>query len=525
LNTRDGRHWFSVAALALVLTCFLPALQAGLPPKLEDYRSRAAECEKKGQWTEACSLYNQILRSDHSLEDIRERFQVCLRHVHQMRRHRDPSFLKNILSRPLPDALDVYEEVLFRLQANYLEKEKLRPGVLFQQGLQELRFALEDETFLQEHLPGMPLDRIRAFAAQLDQRSTGDVQTVRQAREQARAIGMDALDTLGLEPTVVILEFTCGACNALDEYTFYLTPAMLRFVQASLKGEFVGIGVKVGAVEQRLLVTGVVPGSPADEKGIRPGDRILRLDGQLVEDLSAETVAARLLGKAGTSVELEVLAVGEMLPHVVKAVRQTIHVPSIEWESMPRDGVGYVRILSFQESTVQELKDAILQLQAAQMKALVLDLRGNGGGHLRAAVQVAEIFLTDGNIAFTDSPNKALRNAYKAHNPNELTLPLVVLVNGDTASAAELVAGALKENQRATLVGTTTFGKGSIQYPLTLDTLPSGILLTVAKFSSPSNQPYSGRGVTPHILVDVDLMDAQRAAAWQTAQQLVMGAR
>jgi carboxyl-terminal processing protease len=523
--TRHGRHWFRFAAFALVLTCFLPALRAELPPKLEEYRSRAAECEKKGQWTDACALYNQILRSDHNLPDIRERFQLCLRHVHQMRRHRDPSFLKNILSRPLPEALEVYEEVLVRVQTTYLEKEKLRPGVLFQQGLQELRFALEDETFLQEHLSSMPLDRIRAFAAQLDMRSASDVQTTRQAREQARAIGMDALDLLGLDPTVVVLEFTCGACNALDEYTFYLTPAMLRYVQASLKGETVGIGVKVGAIDQRLLVTGVVPGSPADEKGIRPGDFILRLDGQPVESLSAEAVAARLLGKAGSSVELEMLAAGEMLPHFVKVVRQTVHVPSIEWESMPHDGVGYVRILSFQESTVQELKDAILQLQAAQIKALVLDLRGNGGGDLRASIQVAEMFLSDGNIAFIESPIKLFRNTPKAHNPNALTLPLVVLVNGDTASSAELLAGALKENQRATLVGTTTFGKGSIQYPLPLNTMPSGILITVARFFSPSNQPYSGRGVTPHILVDVDLMDAQRAAAWQTAQQLAMSAR
>jgi len=388
-----------------------------------------------------------------------------------------------------------------------------------------LRFALEDETFLQEHLPGMPPERIRAFAAQLDQRSPGDVQTVRQAREQARAIGMDGLDMLGLDPAVVVLEFTCGACNALDEYTFYLTPAMLRFVQASLKGEAVGIGIKVGAVEQKITVTAVVPGSPADEKGIRPGDIILRLDGQPVEGLSAEAVAARLLGKAGTSLDLEVLAAGEVLTHLARMVRQTVHVPSVEWESMPRDGVGYVRILSFQETTVHELKDAILQLQAAQIKALVLDLRGNTGGDLRAAIQIAEMFLSEGNIAFTESPIKLFRNVYKAHNPNALTLPLVLLVNGDTASAAELLAGALKENQRATLVGTTTFGKGSIQYPLPLNTVPSGILITVARFFSPSNQPYSGRGVTPHLLVDVDLMDAQRAAAWQMAQQLVMSAR
>jgi carboxyl-terminal processing protease len=137
-------------------------------------------------------------------------------------------------------------------------------------------------------------------------------------------------------------------------------------------------------------------------------------------------------------------------------------------------------------------------------------------------VQVAELFLPDGVIVITESPLKRFRATYRAHNPHALTLPLVVLVDGETASAAEVVAGALKENQRATLVGAPTYGKGSIQCPVALDKMPAGLWLTVARFSSPSNQPYNGRGVLPHIREEVDVMGAQRESAWRVAQQLVL---
>jgi carboxyl-terminal processing protease len=156
------------------------------------------------------------------------------------------------------------------------------------------------------------------------------------------------------------------------------------------------------------------------------------------------------------------------------------------------------------------------------MKSLVLDLRGNPGGLFNSAVEVAEMFLPSGTIAFTESPIKKFKNAYKSQNPNAITMPLVVIVDGDTASAAEVLAGALKENGRATIVGTTTFGKGCIQCVLPLDTVPSGLKITVMKFFSPTNQPYSGRGVTPHVLVQADLMDGQRSAAWQQAKNLLM---
>src|SRR5262249_9432074 len=158
----------------------------------------------------------------------------------------------------------------------------------------------------------------------------------------------------------------------LDEYTAYLTPAQLVCLQAALTGEAVGVGVEVGVVDGKLLVTAVVAGSPAAEKGLKVGDRVTRVDGQNVENVAPEAVTARLLGKPGSGVELEFVAAGEMMPQSMRLVRQSVFMPSIERLPVLPDGVGYVRILTFQDSTVQELKDAVIHLQSDGMKALVL---------------------------------------------------------------------------------------------------------------------------------------------------------
>ncbi|HXG08314.1 MAG TPA: S41 family peptidase, partial [Gemmataceae bacterium] len=245
--------------------------------------------------------------------------------------------------------------------------------------------------------------------------------------------------SLGLEPAVVILEFACGACNGLDEYTTYLTPGQLSDALAGSRGEAVGVVIR--SVQFTLLL---------DDEQFR---------------------------------------------------------------------IGLVRILFFHDSTLQEVRDALVYLQSMGADVLILDLRGNPGGLFHPAVQVAELFLAEGTIVLTHSRLRTYSRRYRADNPNPVDLPLVVLVDGDTASAAEVLAGALKENQRATLVGQTTFGKGSVQTVLPLDKIPAGIRITVAKFYSPANYPYSGRGVTPHTVVD-EGPEAQLAAARQAARQL-----
>jgi carboxyl-terminal processing protease len=511
-----------VPAAVLSLAVLAPPLPAeGLPLPTEQVRLRAQECEARGEWTEACACYDELLKADHTDADAREHFQISLRHANQLRRHRDPSFLKTIAGRKMPEALDAYEEVLQRLLANYVERDQIHLSVLFRRGLQELRFALEDDAFLRENLAHVPEDRVRAFARRLEEWPVKDVQKVREAREQVRAVALAAVNSLGLNETAVVMEFAWGAGNALDEYTVLLTPSQFAFLQASLRGDLVGVGVKVGVVGRKVVVTAVAPNSPAADRGLKPNDRLTRIDGQATDSWSDELASARLLGKAGSAVNLEVA--GDAGTRQVRLVRQPLMAPTVEWEPVLRDGVGYVRILTFQDSTPHELKDAVLQLQALQMKALVLDLRGNPGGVFEAAVEVAETFLPDGVvIAYRESPLKRWRTTFRAHNPQAMGMPLVVLVDGETASAAEVLAGALKENGRATLVGAPTYGKGSIQCPVALERIPAGIWITVAKFYSPTNQPYNGRGITPHILEEFDVMGAQRNAAWRAAQQLVM---
>jgi carboxyl-terminal processing protease len=513
-----------VPAALLALSAFAPSLPAeGLPASPEQLRDQARQYEQRGQWTQACACYNLVLKTSHDAGD-REHFVNCLRHANQLRRHRDPDFVKNIRDRREPEALDVYEEVLQHLLENYVEHDKIRLTDVVRRGLEEFRFALEDDAFRREYLAQVPLARVRAFAERLERRPLPEVQKIREARIRVRGIAEEALEQLGLNPSAVVLEFAWGAGNALDDYTVLLTPSQFSFLQATLRGEVVGVGLKLGSSDQKVIITTVAPNSPAAEKGLKPNDQVVRVDGQLTEGWSDEAVAARLLGRIGTAVDLDVQT-ADLGPRTVRLVRQPVLMPSIDWEPLPRDGVGYIRILTFQESTPQELKDALLQLQAAGMRALVLDLRGNSGGVLHAATQAAELFLPDGVIARTESPLLRFKMTYRAHNPHALTLPLVVLIDGETASAAEVVAGALKENQRATLVGAPTYGKGSIQCPLPLRTLPAGLWLTVARIYSPSKQPYNGRGVLPHIREEVDVMGSQRDAAWHVAQQLTLMSR
>jgi carboxyl-terminal processing protease len=522
LNPRCFFCWSILAIVFVALANSASLLRAELPDKLEQLRLKAVDAESSARWLDACHLYDQILKADSTQSDIRERYQTCLRHVHQLRRHRDASFTKTVLRRDAGEALSIYEDLLKGVHDSYYDQDKTQYQRLYQQGLLELRFALEEEAFLQEHLRGVSPQKIRILVRQMESWMTQRVSSAIEARKAAQEVAARAAEMLDLNQTVTILELACGACNGLDEYTFYLTPSQLQYVQASLKGEHVGVGIKLMWMDGKLLISAVHANGPAYEKGLKLGDRIIKIDGQTIEQLGIEGMTSRLMGRQGSTVELEVQSGMSEETLTVKLTRQPVLVPSVEWEAEPREGIGFVRILSFQESTPQEVREAVLQLRMAGMKALIVDLRGNGGGHVRAAVQVTEMFLREGVIASTDSRIPRLKTEYKADNPHAWTMPLVVLIDGETASASELMVGALKEHNRATLVGMPTFGKGSIQCPLTLKQAPSGVWITVARFYSPTNQPYSGRGVTPHIPVGSEEPALQRSEAMRAAINLAM---
>jgi carboxyl-terminal processing protease len=342
------------------------------------------------------------------------------------------------------------------------------------------------------------------------------------AGERLQGIALAARQTLGLKPTVTVFEFVCGACNALDEYTVFLTAGQLQEETALADADLVGVGLDVQARDRKVVVALVTPDSPAALAGLKKTDQLLRIDQKPLVNLTSEAAQTLLRGEAGTVVELEVVSAGE-LPRTLKLVRQAVYIPSVlDLRLLEPDlGIGYIRLVGFQKTTVQEMEDAILRLRTDGMRTLILDLRGNPGGLFVVAVQVAERFLAGGVIVSTQGQVRDYNGTYESHSgPNALDLPLVVLVDGDTASAAEIVAGALKENQRATLVGQPTYGKGSIQRIFKLSSAAGGLRVTLARFYSPRGHVYSGAGITPHIVVERGGLDMMMTDRPPTDRQL-----
>jgi carboxyl-terminal processing protease len=519
------RCWFLLGCLNLALLV-IPAQAMSVA---DEIRRQAEHCERDGQWDRACELYEGLLRNDRQAFDLRERYTQCLRRAQQVRRHRDASYRSKILSLPVDRALDLYEEVLGKLQSHYVDRDRTDTARLFREGVRELSLAFGDETFRQDHLAGARVESLIGFQNRLDHWVDNPVRSLREARDLARDLARAAQQSLGLRATVTVLELTCGACHALDEFTAYLTPAQLDELYATFEGHYVGVGAEVAARGQSLVITQVLPGSPAALAAIKVDDRVLRIDRRAVDRLSAEAAADLLRGEVETVVELEIAGPGEM-PRVVKLTRQPFNLPSLGLVQLIDDDIGFVQLLGFQKSTVQELDDAVLRLKSAGMKVLVLDIRGNSGGLFKVAVQVAERFLAEGVIVSTQGQLRAYNKTFHAQSGmSALDVPLVLLVDGDTASAAEVVAGALKEHQRGTLVGQPTFGKGSIQCVLDLRAASAGLRVTVAKFSGPHGQTYLNRGVTPHLsigrgsleMMPIDFWDEpQLRAARQEARRL-----
>jgi len=529
------RHALSATFALFLVVSFLPTVRAVSlePDSLKALRHQAEQLERLTLWDKACDVYEEILRQGRDQPQIRARYRQCLRRYYQVRRYHDPSYRKEVLSLNYPQALDLYSLVLRGLLSNSIDRERIGPGDVFRKGLEELRWALSNATFCQEFLPGVPPEIIRSFRARLSTWAGAGQLTRQQVKDQVREVAMAALQTLNLPPTTTIMEFTCGACYAFDEYTVYLTPAQLRELYDSIKGRYVGVGIRLAVQDNRLVIAEVLADSPAAEimPPLGKDDQLVSVDKKATAAMSPEMAMELLEGETGTMVELAVYApaVGT---RVVMLQRRPLFVPSVTYH-MKSVGIGYLQLACFQETTTQEIDAALLALSKEEMKALILDLRGNAGGLVESAIETARRFLPSGVIVSTQNQDPRQNTVYQARNPGALTLPLVVLVDGDTASAAEVVAGALKDNNRARLVGQATFGKGCSQGLLRLPAGPGGvptgaIRVTVARLFSPSGAPYTGRGVVPHIVTPRRLMpgslddnDNQVAVAQEEAERLL----
>ncbi len=319
-----------------------------------------------------------------------------------------------------------------------------------------------------------------------------------------------------------------GMLSGLDPHSAYLDANAFKELQVSTQGEFGGLGIEVGMEDGVLKVISPIEDTPAFAAGLKSGDLIIKLDDTLVKGMTLNDAVNRMRGKPGSAITLTVVRKGENKPLLFTLTRAVIRVKSVK-SKVIEPGYGFVRITQFQEHTGENLAAALQEMfKQGDMKGLVLDLRNDPGGLLTAAVGVSAAFLpkdslvvyTDGRIEdskmrLTATPETYMRGTAKTDYLKDLpaavkTVPLVVLVNGGSASASEIVAGALQDHKRGVIVGTQTFGKGSVQTILPLGN-NTAIKLTTARYYTPNGRSIQAKGIVPDIVVEDPATAAQEA--------------
>lgn len=295
-----------------------------------------------------------------------------------------------------------------------------------------------------------------------------------------------------------------GALQTLgDPYTSFIEPKIARILQEDASGQFEGIGALVRMNrDNKLEIVRTFEGSPAQRAGLRAGDMVIKVNGQSIVGYSIYEAIALIRGPAGTSVTLTVERPGEREPFEVTVTRARITIPVVEARMLPQ-GVAYIQLFDFSAQATRQLQEQLKALLAQNPRGLILDLRDNPGGFLDQAIQVADLFLDEGVVAYErtrDGEERVFRS--KSGDPGE-KIPVVVLVNAGSASASEIVAGALQDRGRARLVGERTFGKGSVQLSHTLSD-GSELRVTIARWFTPKNRAIHGQGLNPDIEVRVD---------------------
>ncbi|MGD9236149.1 MAG: S41 family peptidase [Desulfobacterales bacterium] len=291
-----------------------------------------------------------------------------------------------------------------------------------------------------------------------------------------------------------------GMLSSLDPHSTLMPPEAFEDLQIDTKGKFTGIGIHITMRDGFVTVISPIEDTPADKAGIIAQDRIIKVDGKQVKDLREAVNMMR--GPKGTKVLVTIVRQGEKEPLDFELVRDVIPIVSVKAIEL-KPGYVYIRLSQFSGSTTKELEEALHKMESGDVpvKGLVLDLRNNGGGLLNQAIQVTDLFLDDGKILSIEGRNKKNTKVYMATPDTETRkYPLVVLINAGSASASEIVAGALQDQKRALILGTTSFGKGSVQ---TVETLRdgSGVKLTIARYFTPNGRSIQAKGIEPDIVL------------------------
>lgn len=306
-----------------------------------------------------------------------------------------------------------------------------------------------------------------------------------------------------VDPKNLIYGAVKGMLQGLDPHSSFMAPEEYKEMQVETKGSFGGIGIEIGMRDNMLTVIAPIEDTPAFRAGIKAGDRIIKIDEKYTKDMSTNDAVKLMRGTKGTKVTIWILRESWKDPQEFTIIRDVIAIKSVKYKPL-EEGFGYIRISQFQEKTANDMEDALNKLGSkdGKLKGLILDLRNNPGGLLQQAVEVSDKFLDSGLIVYTKgrAPGQDMRFEAKEEGTHP-SYPMIVLVNGGSASASEIVAGALQDHKRAVILGTQTFGKGSVQTIMPLND-GSAIRLTTSKYYTPSGRSIQAKGIEPNIVVE-----------------------
>ncbi len=293
-----------------------------------------------------------------------------------------------------------------------------------------------------------------------------------------------------------------GMIKSLDPHSSFMTAEMYKELEVETRGSFGGIGIEITLLKDVLTVVSPIEDTPAYNAGVKAGDQIIRINGKSTKDITVLDAVKQLRGPKDTKVNITILREGMAKPKDIELIRSIISIKSVKSKVFD-DHIGYIRISAFQERTGDDLKKILREIEskAHPLKGIVLDIRNNPGGLLHQSVEVSDAFLKSGSIVSTRGRAKSMESQTSAKdNGDEPTCPMVVLVNEGTASAAEIVSGALQDNGRAVIIGTQTFGKGSVQTIIPLED-GAALKLTTARYYTPKGRSIQAEGITPDIVV------------------------
>ena len=500
----------------------------------EDLRllEKARKSEASGAYSRAANFYAEYLRKNRDDMEARDSFNRMGRIQQQQVRLKDEQYRKIVVALRPSQVIDLCIYIAEVLGANYVEADRARPEILFHHATEEVLLLLRTPKLLTPILGPLNSESAKAIEQRILQLRKQPIQNLAELRETLIELAGEVRNSGWSENTtracnIIILECAHGACHGLDQFTLLFTPSQKVAIDSASAGRQSGIGLTLVPSGSYYEVSRIISGSTAEEAGLLKGDLVISLQGIPAAMISPAQVHALLAIQAGQEIELQVQPQGMSTITDLKLRSRMLLIPSVDWEvlnPMNADPIGIVRISSFRSTTTNEFREALARLQTLGIRGLLLDLRGNPGGAFKSALSSADLFLEGGTIVHAEGQVKEFNKSFTSTGQNPFLLPTVIMVDEDTASSAEILAGALQLNGKAKIVGNRTRGKGSVQCLIPIDKapwdkLPGGVQLTVAKLRLPTGQTFE-RGLSPDVKVEGDANAVYTAAKLELLRQL-----